>query len=208
MSKTKIKALILDYGNVISQPQRSKNVINILGVLNVDQDAFREIYLRERTRYDSGQISGEEYWRNIILHFDLDPDGLDIGYLIREDVKSWTRINQSMIDFIHDSRPKIQKLAIVSNMTEDSLTYIRTHFQWLELFDVLVFSFELGVNKPDKRIYQACLQKLLVSANQCLFVDDSVENVIAARETGMNAMHFTTNQKFLADLHEEFAFTL
>ncbi len=203
-----IKALILDYGGVISKPQRSKNVDNILEALNVEMDAFREIYLWERPRYDSGQISGEVYWRNILLHFGLNPEGLDIDYLIREDVKSWTKINQTMIDFIHDSRPKIQKLAIVSNMTEDSLRFIRTHYQWLELFDVLVFSFELGVNKPDRRIYQACLQKLAVSADECLFVDDSVENVMAAVLVGMNAIHFTTYRKFLANLHKGYTFTL
>ncbi len=208
MPKTMIKALILDYGGVISKPQRSKNVDNILEALNIDQDAFREIYLQERARYDSGQISGEVYWRNILLHFNLNPEDLNIDYLIREDVKSWTKVNQSMIAFIHDSRPKIQKLAIVSNMTEDSLTYIKTHFQWLKLFDVLIFSFELGVNKPDRVIYQDCLQKLAVSANECLFVDDSVENVIAAVLVGMNAIHFSTYRKFLADLHKGYSFTL
>ena len=208
MPKTMIKALILDYGGVISKPQRSKNVDNILRALNVDRDAFREIYLRERAHYDSGQISGEKYWRNILLHFNLNPEDLDIDFLIREDVKSWTKVNPSMVAFIQDSRPKIQKLAIMSNMTEDSLRFIKTHFQWLELFDVLVFSFELGVNKPDRRLYQDCLQKLAVSANECLFVDDSVENVIAAVLVGMKAIHFSTYRKFLADLHKGYSFTL
>lgn len=208
MSKTKIKALILDYGGVISQPQSSKNVNNIFKVLHVDHDEFREIYLREREHYDGGRTSGEEYWTSILKHFDFNPDDLDINFLIQEDVKSWTKLNQSMIDFIHDSHPKIQKLAVISNMMYDTLAFIRTHFSWLELFDVLIFSCDLGINKPDKRIYQACLQKLPVSADECLFVDDSVENVNAAIQTGMNAIQFTTYPKFLADLNEGFTFIL
>lgn len=204
MSRTNIKALIFDYGGVISQPQSSKNVSNILEILKVDRHEFREIYFKNRGDYDRGHTSGEEYWVNILRHFNLNPKDVDIGYLIQEDVKSWTNINPDMIVFIDDNRSKIQYLAMISNITKDSLEFISKHFKWLELFDTLIFSFEFGINKPDKRIYQACLRKLPILPSECLFVDDSMENVNAAIRTGMNAIHFSSYLKFIDDLNEGF----
>ena len=207
MYKTKIRALILDYGGVISEPQASKNVNNILEILNLEFQDFHEMYLKQRENYDNGQISGEEYWISILQHFNLNQNGSEINRLIQEDVKSWTKINDHMIQFIKKSRCKIHKLAILSNMTKDSLAYIRTHFQWLELFDVSIYSCELGINKPDKNIYEACLHKLAVLPNECLFVDDSVENVNGAIQIGMRAIHYKSFPVFLQDLDEKFYLT-
>lgn len=201
MPKTNIKALILDYGGVISQPQSPKYVNNILGILKVDRDDFRKIYFEKREAYDRGHTSGEEYWMSILRHFNLNPMDVDLDYLIQEDVKSWTNINSDMIAFINDNRSKIQYLAMISNITQDSLEFIRKHYQWLELFDTLIFSYELGINKPDKRIYQACLRKLPITPNECLFVDDSVDNINAAVQIGMNAIQFSSYQKFKDDFN-------
>lgn len=207
MHKTKIRVLILDYGGVISQPQSSRNVNNILEILNLDFHDFREIYLKQRENYDNGQMSGVEYWISILQHFNLNQNGSEINRLIQEDVKSWTKINDAMIQFIKESRSTIHKLAIISNMTKDNLAFIRTHFQWLDLFDVLIFSCEIGINKPDKKIYEACLHELTVSPNECLYVDDSVENVYGAIKMGMNAYHFKSFPEFTRELDGEFCLT-
>jgi putative hydrolase of the HAD superfamily len=207
MHKAIIRALILDYGGVISQPQSSKNVYNILNMLNLDLDDFQEIYLNQRGDYDSGQISGEDYWISILQHFNIDQNDSDINLLIQEDVNSWTKINHAMIQFIQENRSKIHKLAIISNITKDSLAFIRLHFRWLELFDVLSFSCEVGINKPDKKIYEACLHQLRISPNECLFVDDSVENVDSAVIAGMNVIHFRSFPEFLQELKREFYLT-
>lgn len=207
MPKTNIKALILDYGGVISLPQSSVNVRYILEALSVERDEFREIYLEKRKGYDSGQLSGAEYWLSILQHFDINPENMDINYLIQEDVRSWTNINQDMIAFLEDSKSKLQYLAMISNMTADSLTFIKTHFRWLRLFDLLVFSNELGINKPDQRIYQVCLQKIPITPGECLFVDDSLENVNAALQVGMNAIQFSSYPEFMADLNAGFHLT-
>ncbi len=200
MDKIKVRAVILDYGGVISQPQNSENVNNILKSLRREYNDFKEVYKSQRARYDSGQISGEEYWINVLRHYGLEPANFEIARLIQEDVRSWTQINESMIQFITECRGNIHKLAMISNMTTDSLAFIKEHYQWLELFDELILSCEIGKNKPDRQIYEACLRKLNMCPNECLFVDDSYENVKGAMELGMYAIQFETFSGFQLEL--------
>ena len=207
MDKIKVRAIILDYGGVISQPQNSENVNNILQSLGQEYVDFEKIYRSQRAQYDSGQISGEEYWTNVLRYYDLEPSNFEIARLIQEDVRSWTQINESMIQFITECRNNIHKLAMISNMTTDSLAFIREHFQWLELFDELILSCEIGINKPDRQIYEACLRKLNMCPNECLFVDDSIENAKGAMELGMYAIQFKTFSEFRLELSGKYCIT-
>jgi len=208
MGKISIRALILDYGGVISQPQNPENVNNILRRLKQEPNGFREVYLRQRAQYDSGQLSGEQYWANILQHYGINPVGFDIAGLIRQDVKSWTQINEAMIQLITECRSKVHKLAIISNMTQDTLVLMRRQYHWLGLFDELCFSCELGITKPGREIFEMCLQNLKVRPNECLFVDDSERNVRGAMVTGMHTVLFKTFSEFMLELDEKFSFVM
>jgi putative hydrolase of the HAD superfamily len=204
MSKQKIRALILDYGGVLSQPQNPENINNIIQSLRQDHADFMKVYYAQRARYDSGHISGEQYWMNVLRHYGLDPLDFQLDHLIREDVKSWTRPNESMLGFLAENRGKVHKLAIISNMINDTLVFMRKNYAWLELFDELIFSCELGKNKPGAEIYETCLKKLELSPEDCLFVDDSAENVKGAQKLGMPAIHYKGFPEFLQELDENF----
>lgn len=204
MGKTRIRALILDYGGVISNPQNPDNVNNIIEILSQDLNDFMEVYRRKRENYDNGQLSGEEYWHSILQHYGVELDDSKVTNLIQEDVKSWTQINESMIQFIKESREKFHKLAIISNMTIDCLVFIEKHFQWLGLFDELIFSCEFGKNKPDASIYEACFSEIEIPPQECLFVDDSFENVDGAMKSGMNVIHFKSFMQFRQELDKNY----
>ena len=205
MQKSKIRALILDYGEVISKPQNSENVANMLRIFARECKDFMAVYRRNRDEYDSGHISGTEYWTGILKHYGIAPKSTDIASLIQEDVKSWTQINDSMLQFVKEIRNDIYKLAIISNMTRDTLVCMRTGFKWLGLFDELIFSCEFGRNKPDRNIYEACLNKLKLSPIECLFVDDSAENIEGADRLGMNTIYFRSFDEFLSEFNEKFS---
>ncbi|MGD8662998.1 MAG: HAD family phosphatase [Desulfobacterales bacterium] len=207
MGKTRIRALVLDYGGVISKPQNPENLSNMLQIINKDESDFRIIYREKRDNYDNGQLSGEEYWHSILQHYGLEQNGSNVTKLIQEDIESWTQINDSMIQFIKESRKKVHTLAIISNMTGDCLAYMKKHFQWLALFDELTFSCEFGKNKPDPKIYQAFLSRIEIPPQGCLFVDDLVENVDGAMKSGMNVIHFKSFLKFRQELEQNYRFS-
>ena len=207
MEKINIRALILDYGGVISQPQNPDNVNNILQIINQDYDDFMYVYQSHRAGYDSAHLSGQEYWTKILQHYDLVPNDYEIERLIQEDVSSWTHLNESMIEFIKQYSSGIPKLAVISNMTTDCLVTIKSQFEWFALFDELIFSCDVGVNKPEKEIYEICLRQLKVSPNECLFVDDSASNVNGALRVGMHGMQFKSFAQFTLELDDKYNVT-
>jgi putative hydrolase of the HAD superfamily len=207
MEKTRIRALVLDYGGVISKPQNPDNVNNMLQLLCQDYNDFRNVYRSKRANYDNGQLSGEEYWHSILQCYGLKQNDSQVTKLIQEDIRSWTLINDSMIQFIKESREKLHTLAIISNMTKDCLVYMKKHFQWLELFDELIFSCEFGKNKPDAKIYEAFLSRIEIPPQECLFADDLIENVDGAMKSGMNVIHFKSFWQFRGDLKQNYRFS-
>ena len=207
MERTKIRALILDYGGVISRPQNPDNVASILRMVKQERDEFEKVYRSRRGDYDNGRLSGEQYWAGVLAQFGLMLSAAEIAGLIREDVASWTEISDEMIAFVEESKTRLHRLAIVSNMTWDTLGYMKERCQWLELFDALVFSCEIGTNKPEAGIYAACLARLGVPPDECLFVDDSAENVAGAERSGMNVIHYQSFPAFQEELEREYRFS-
>jgi putative hydrolase of the HAD superfamily len=83
----------------------------------------------------------------------------------------------------------VMPVALVSNATDRLEADLAEH--GLEEFaDLLVNTSRIGFAKPDPRVYAYAAERVGVPAGRCLFVDDSAENVEAARAAGMRAVHF------------------
>jgi putative hydrolase of the HAD superfamily len=57
-------------------------------------------------------------------------------------------------------------------------------------FDDVISSADVGLAKPDHAIYRLAAERLGLPVEECLFIDDTERNVVAAREVGMAAIHF------------------
>ncbi len=92
------------------------------------------------------------------------------------------------------------RTAILSNMGDSVLTNLEREFAWLGNFDVLVWSYQLGMAKPDPAIYRHTLENLGTRPEETLFVDDKQVNIDAAKALGMVGIEFTTIEKLREDL--------
>ncbi len=90
--------------------------------------------------------------------------------------------------------------AIVSNMGDTVHELMQREFDWLSRFDVLVWSYQLRIAKPDPAIYRYVLEKLGTQPAETLFIDDRPVNVEAAIALGMKGVVFTTVEKLREDL--------
>ena len=96
-------------------------------------------------------------------------------------------LNDGVIDFIEIVR-KDYKLAIISNDASRWSRYLRDKFNINQYFDVISISADLKLQKPDERIFQYTIDKLNVSADECLYVDDRKENLNTAQKMGMKTV--------------------
>jgi putative hydrolase of the HAD superfamily len=66
----------------------------------------------------------------------------------------------------------------------------------------MVISAEVGVAKPDPKIYHIALEQLQVQAKEAVFVDDVLENIEACEQVGMRGIHFKSPETTLKQLKD------
>jgi putative hydrolase of the HAD superfamily len=93
------------------------------------------------------------------------------------------------------------KTAILSNMGDVNLAYMRKNFDWLSGFAYLTWSCELLTAKPDPAIYRHTLDNLGVAPQEAIFIDDIPANIAAARALGIDGILFTTVEQLRRRLH-------
>ena len=190
----KLDAVIFDYGNVLCLPPVDEDNEKMAEIVSVDRGNFEEAYWRFREEYDRGVTSNIEYWRQIAGYLNVELSQEEIEKLTRMDVISWSRPNLQVVELLHNLVASGVKVAILSNMPYDLKFWVEGECDWLPVFDHRTYSCELKCVKPDKAIYEHCINGLNLPKNSMVFVDDRIENVEAARNCGIEAIHFTNNQ--------------
>lgn len=79
----------------------------------------------------------------------------------------------------------------ISNFSRELFDRTVPVYPFLGRFAGLVLSGDVGINKPDPRIYAILCERHGLAPEACVFIDDSERNVAAARDLGMAAVHFT-----------------
>lgn len=103
---------------------------------------------------------------------------------------SCDRFDEDLFAFSMALRPQY-KVGLLSNAFPEARVSLGQRFpHFYEMFDVSIFSAEVGMVKPDPRIYRMILEQLDVRAEEAVFVDDFIENVEGARAVGMQTVHF------------------
>lgn len=88
----------------------------------------------------------------------------------------------------------------ITNFSTEKFAECLVRFPFLRGFRDTVVSAHERLVKPDPAIYRVLLDRNHLDPASCLFVDDSPDNVLGARAVGMNAVVFTSPQRFAADL--------
>ena len=80
------------------------------------------------------------------------------------------------------------------------LRFMRQDFAWLNQFDQLTWSCELGAVKPDPAIYRHAIRELAVKPEEALFIDNLERNIAGARAVGLHGLHFTNVEELALPL--------
>jgi 2-haloacid dehalogenase len=95
------------------------------------------------------------------------------------------------VDVLADLRAAGVRLLALSNWSAETFPVARERFEFLAWFEEIVISGEVGVNKPDRRIFEHLMEHFDIEPRAALFIDDSSANVEAAEELGFGAIQFT-----------------
>jgi putative hydrolase of the HAD superfamily len=197
-----LRAVIFDYGRVLTGPPDPAARAALLRITGLAADRFDSLDWADRQAYDEGKLTGLGFWRKLVRDAGLNLGESAIEELNLWDARMWTTECPAMLAWQLAIKQRGLLTAIVSNMGDSVLERMEREFAWLSRFDVLVWSYQLRVAKPDPAIYRYALEKLGTRPEEILFLDDRPANVEAAVAMGMKGLVFTTVEKLRSDLAE------
>ncbi|MDN5857961.1 MAG: HAD-IA family hydrolase [Pseudonocardia sp.] len=177
--------VVFDLGDVLVS---SSAVLPVLAVeAGVGLDRFAAAYWPGRPGYDLG-LADDEYWAGVLTTLDVTPAPGLVARLRDIDSGKWSVLppaSAALVTGLAGTR-----LAVLSNAPAPLAAAVRAA-AWTAAFDVLVFSSDLGLAKPDPAIYAAADRAYGTRPGDVVFFDDRVPNVEAARAHGWDAHVWT-----------------
>jgi putative hydrolase of the HAD superfamily len=145
-----------------------------------------------------GWMSIAEVEKNLAALFKLDADAFQ-----RFSADMWADYlgtpNIELMDYFRALRPRM-KTGIISNSFVGATEREEAAYAFSSMCDHVVYSHEVGIEKPDPRIFHLALERLGVEAAEAVFLDDVQTNVAAARAVGMKAVLFESNAQAIATI--------
>ncbi len=186
----KIKAITFDIGNVLVHWDPRLAYAPLFKGRDKELDYFlNEVCsLKWHTRHDRGVPFAE----NIHLLQKQFPDHADmIG--IYEDIwdDMFGGIIQGTVDLLYTLQGMNYPLFALTNFAADQFADFKASHEFMALFKDVIVSGEEKIVKPDPRIYHILLDRSGIAAEETLFIDDRMENLIAAQKIGFHTHLFT-----------------
>ena len=149
-----LRAVIFDYGMVLTGQPSAEAHDAMVRITGLPRDQFETIYWADRHAYDEGKLTGLQFWQKLARDAKLNLDAAAIDELNRQDARMWTTQNPAMLAWQQQLKQHGIRTAILSNMGDSVLENIEREFDWLPSFDVLVWSYQQNMAKPDPAIYR------------------------------------------------------
>ncbi len=158
---------------------------------------------------ETGRATDEEFYEHFCRELDCRPHPEEVAWAMND-----------IFDEVESTQPFTQRLAevdfprgILSNTGPGHWNHVCTFFPFvLDRFPTNhVLSYEVGVMKPDHRIYRAALstaQRAVpeIRPEEILFIDDLESNVLAAKEFGLDAVQFVSGEQLAAAFAQRLEF--
>lgn len=187
MSPQRYSGLIMDFAGVLT-----RNMVQVYDFFELVEGVKQYTVLRGWAdprgqelyrRLELGEISQAEWNAGFGELIGVGPENL-MGRLL-EDL---TPAN-SMLSVVDDAREAGIRTALLSNSLGRSPHDPYGPFNLDDRFDVVVLSDQVGLRKPDPRIFKLTAERLGLPTAECVFADDTEENLPPAQELGMGVLH-------------------
>lgn len=198
-----IRNIVIDFGGVLVQLDKSASIsayrdLGMEGVAALINDYRSDGIFNELER---GEIDIHEFCNRA-----RQLTGIDAPDEAIED--AWQRllvgVPQKKLEMLAALRRKY-RVYLLSNTNAFHWEYsVKEYFKDTSLyFDRLYLSYELGMSKPDRRIFEHLIADTGISVGETLLLDDSADNCRMARELGFHVWHIAENEDWTQRFNDE-----
>lgn len=194
-----IRAVFFDLGGVIVRTEYQTPRQKLAERLGMEYDDLSRIVFDSDTGLQAsiGTITSEQHWESVMKRLKRSAEEMTA---IREEFFAGDIVDRQLLEFLRSLRGKIQT-GLISNAWSDLREYLRRE-KMIDAFDHIIISAEVGVAKPDPKIFQIALEKAGVSPSEAVFVDDFYVNIEGCEKVGMQGIHFKDAPSTLQQLKQ------
>ena len=196
----KCKAIIFDLGAVILNInyQNTIDEFTKLGVNNAATFYSKKVQTNLFNQIETGMISSNEFLKAL----QKETKNANINQV----EKAW---NAMLLDLPEERIQLIEKLKnnysiyLLSNTNAIHIDAIKKQLgkrKWLafcKLFDKMYLSHELGLRKPDVKIFEYILKEQKLKAEEVFFIDDSPQHIASAKKIGIHCHHLLDDENII-----------
>jgi putative hydrolase of the HAD superfamily len=200
-SNSKIKTIIFDLSEVYLKgyylvEEKLESLLNLKS--SEIHQKLRERELEEH--FDllmKGKLGEEEFWQKVKKFHNWQIPTELFKKAVRDNFEEIAG-TRAIIEKLNKQG---YKLGLLSNHCKEWIGHCEKKFDYHKLFHSTLYSFEIGICKPDKRAYEKILSKLGAKPEECLFVDDSQENIKGAEELSIRTILFKNSNQLVQELN-------
>ena len=185
-----MQGLIVDWGGVLTMPIHMA-IGSWIKATGVDLDHYGAVLGRwveplpgEMSpvhQLERGEIALEDFEHLLSSALAREGSAVEARGLVTTMFADLAIYEDSMTSLVTRAHAAGVRTALLSNSW--GLDYDRS--DWLDMFDVVVISGEVGMRKPERQIFDLTLDRIRLPAAECVFIDDMAHNVAAAGEAGL-----------------------
>jgi len=193
----KIRAVFFDFGGVIQRTEYQAPRQHLAERFGMEYDDIDKIVFNSPTARQAtvGEISVEKHWEAVAKRLKVEKK--EIAEVERE-FFAGDVVDFSILEYLRSLRPRFVT-GLISNAWSDMREYlIRKKMD--DAFDHLTISAEVGVAKPEAKIYLLALEQAQVKPEAAVFVDDVPANIEACEQVGMKGILFKDPQESMKQL--------
>lgn len=192
------QAVVFDFGGVMTFEAQKDLVVQFLqNTLHLTPKEFSKANQEKHKAIKEGKTD-LEFWlayaneNHIVLPSDWSLQFMNV-------MKEAIAVNPEMYELVETLKRQNLQVALLSNINE-RLGKLIDEFGFYAPFNPCLLSYQLGVEKPDLQAFKILLNSLPYEANDIIFIDDRLDNVVTAQSLGIDGIHFTSYQKLKSDL--------
>ena len=193
-----IRAVIFDLGGVIVRTADFGPRLRLAEQYGMTLNELMDLVFAHEAgrRAQLGQATIEQQWQHVRRVLRLSEPELKS---FQETFWQMDFVDFELVDTLRNLR-RTMRTALLSNAFDDLRRIVAEEWKFADAFDEMIISAEVGMMKPDPRIYRLALERLGVQAEEAVFVDDMLRNLEGAQAVGIVGIQYKNTPQTLAEL--------
>jgi len=179
-----MKTIIFDMYGVIIKESKGSFIPYTYGHFPTEEhERLTKLFRQDQlfTRAGNGELTSDEFLTQLGFS--------DPVFHMRDYIENHLTIDRDFYTFADETEGKYN-YALLSNDVSEWSRYITEYYDLNRYLPIKIVSGDVHFRKPDRQIYEIALKMLNVPAEECIFIDNSVQNLRTAARLGMDTILF------------------